>query len=191
MADLDSKDFNIVRDLKLTDRITLTDSATGYQFASMEVSTFLEQLIKKMAVSSEQENGLMSSTDKRVLYSIKRTANHTGDGKYVLVIKLSTYHFNQASVLAVIGSPGGGSIGIDALLLKNSGVATAISLSNSTSYHQGYFCRQIDGTTELWVKIKNDIQVDVIPVGGNGYLFPLTLSDTEPSGLTPVEVQRK
>lgn len=67
MADLDSKDFNIVNSLKLTDRITLTDSATGHQFASMEVATFLEQLIKKMSVASEQENGLMSKADKTYL----------------------------------------------------------------------------------------------------------------------------
>lgn len=189
MADLDSKDFNILSSLKPTDRITLTDSTTGHQFASMEVATFLEQLIKEMAVASEQENGLMSKTDKTVLNSIRRTKNCNGPDKYVLLIKLSTYHFNQVCALAVLGSPGGGLNGLVSLLVKNYETITITALDRCSAVHAGYFSRQIDGGTELWVKIMNDIQIDILPVGGNGYTIPLILSDTEPAGLTKIEVQ--
>lgn len=190
MADLDSKDFNILSTLKLTDRITLTDSETDHQFASMDVAIFLEQLLTHLAVATTNSNGLMSKNDKNILASLKRTVNFSGVGKYVLLIKLNIHHFNQVSALAVASSPGQGVGGIISILTKNYGVATVVAL-DGTSYNAGYFCRQVDGSTEVWVKINSDIQIDIIPVGGNGYTIPLTLSDTEPTDLIPIEVTQR
>lgn len=64
MADLDSKDFPLLSALKNTDRITLTDSNTGQQFASIEVSTFLEQMATLIPTATQSKKGLAPNLEQ-------------------------------------------------------------------------------------------------------------------------------
>lgn len=64
MSDLSTNDFPLLSTLKNTDRITVTDSNTGQQFASVPVAKFLEELIRLLPVASTTGKGLMSAEDK-------------------------------------------------------------------------------------------------------------------------------
>lgn len=78
MADLDSKDFNILSTLKLTDRITLTDSETGHQFASMEVSTFLKQMAHLIPSATMEAKGLAPRLEELGTFSYSDIIDFNG-----------------------------------------------------------------------------------------------------------------
>lgn len=78
MSDLSTNEFPLLSGLKLTDRITLTDSATEQQFASMEIAKFIEELNEVQPLATPQQNGLMSCQHATVLTQLSKIYGRSG-----------------------------------------------------------------------------------------------------------------
>lgn len=117
MNDLSTNEFPSLSELKLTDKVTLTDSATDQQFASMEVAKFVEELNKVQPSVTLRQNGLMSYQYAIMLTQLSKIYGRSGGesdvwfkiltiigGRHYYPVKIEIiygYYYAEKSVLHV------------------------------------------------------------------------------------------